>query len=84
MHKILSRIAGDVMDDWRGIGYELLEPDDVKNIESTSKRDKAKCLDMLVLWLETDPSASYSKLIEALRIYDLSCAIEKIKNGVLK
>ena len=39
---------------------------------------------MLIMWVETDPNASYSKLIEALRIYDLSRAIEKIKDGVLK
>ena len=81
---MLSRIAGDLKEDWRGIGYELLEPDDVENIDSTKKQDKAKCLDMLIKWLKTDPSASYSRLIEVLHIYDLSSAIEKIKDGVLK
>ena len=81
---MLSRITGDLKDDWRGIGYELLEPDDVKSIDSTAKHEKAKCLDMLIKWLETDSSASYSKLIEVLHINDLSSAIEKIKDGVLK
>ena len=84
MHRILARINADLTDDWRNIGYELLEPDDVEKIDSSTKNDKAKCLDMLIKWLKTDPNASYSKLIEILRLYDLSSAIEKIKNGVLK
>ena len=83
MHKILSRINAELTDDWRNIGYELLEPDYVENIDSSTKHDKAKCLDMLIKWLKTDPSATYSKLIEALCRYDLSCAIEKIKVEVL-
>ena len=83
-HKMLSRITIDVMDYWRGIGYELLDADDVKNIESTPKHNRDKCLNMFIKWLETDPSASYSKLIDALNEYGLSTAVEKIKKGVFK
>ena len=83
---MLSRINGDLImtDDWRNIGYELLEPGDVKSIDSTAKHEKAKCLDMLIKWLETDTSASYSKLIGALNELDISSAVEKIKKAVLK
>ena len=83
--KMLARITGHLAAHWKRVGYELLEPDDVKSINSTAKADDEKCLDMLIKWFETDPSASYSKLIDALNEHDdLSSAVEKIKNKVLK
>ena len=81
---MLARITGHLAAHWRRIGYELLELDDVESINSTAKTDDDKCLDMLIKWLQTDSSASYSKLIEALDEYDLTSAVEKIKNKVLK
>ena len=83
-HKILSRITGYIAAYWRIIGYELLKPEDVKNIESTTVPNDDKCLDMLIKWLESDTSASYSKLIDALNEHDRHDAAEKIKNKVLK
>ena len=83
-HRMLSRITGDLTDHWRIIGYELLKPEDVKNIECTTASNVDKCLDMLIKWLESDPSASYSKLIDALDEHDLHNAAERIKNKVLK
>ena len=83
-HKVLSRITSYLTADWRKIAYELLKPEDVKNIESSTKPNNDKCLDMLIKWLETDTSASYSKLIDALYEYDLPSAAEKIKDKVLK
>jgi len=83
-HKILCRITSFLTDHWRKIAYELLQPQDVKRIESTTKSNDDKCLDMLIKWLETDPSASYFKLIEALNEYDLSSAAEKAKKKILK
>ena len=83
-HKMLSRITDILTADWRRIGYELLEPKYVKNIESTTKQNEEKCLDMLIKWLETDTSASYSKLIEAFIECNLLNAAEKIKEKASK
>ena len=60
-----------------------MEPEYVQNIESTTKSNDDKCLDMLVKWLETDTTASYFKLINALKECDLHNAAEKTKNKVL-
>ena len=81
---MLSRITGYLAADWRIIGYELLKPEDVKSIECTTVSNNNKCLDMLIKWLESDTSASYSKLIDALDEHDLHNAAEQIKNKVLK
>ena len=83
-HKMLSRITGCLAAYWRVLGYELLKPEDVKNIECTTAPNDNKCLDMLIKWLESDTSASYSKLIDALDEHDLHNAAEQIKNKVLK
>ena len=83
-HKMLSRITVYLAADWRIIGYELLKPEDVNNIECTTVSNKDKCLNMLIKWLASDTSASYSKLIDALNEYDLHNAAERIKNKVLE
>ena len=59
-HQILCRVARYLTADWRLVGFELLKPEDVKNIECTTKPIDEKCLDMLIRWLEIDSSASYS------------------------
>ena len=83
-HKMLSRITSCLTADWRRIAYELLKPEDVKSIELSTKPNDDKCLDMLIKWLETDTSASYSKLIDALHEHDLPSVAEQIKDKVLK
>ena len=83
-HKFLSRIRGYLAANWRVIGYELLQPEDVENIESTTAPNDAKCLDMLIKWLKSDPSATYSTLIDALNEHDLINAAEQVKKKVLK
>ena len=83
-HKMLSRITGCLAAYWRVLGYELLKPEDVKNIECTTASNDNKCLDMLIKWLESDTSASYSQLIDALVEHDLHNAAEQIKNKMLK
>ena len=81
---MLSRIRDYLAADWRVIGYELLKPKDVENIESTTALNDIKCLDMLIKWLESDPSASYSTLIDALNEHDLNNAAEQIKYKLFK
>ena len=83
-HKMLTRIRGYLTAHWKVIGYELVQPEDVKSIESTAAPNDVKCLDMLVKWLESNPSASYSTLIDALNENDLHNAAEQIKKKVLK
>ena len=83
-HRVLSRITSCLTTYWRIMAYELLEPEDVKSIESSTKPNNDKCLDMLIKWLETDTSASYSKLIDALYENDLPSVAEQIKDKVLK
>ena len=83
-YKMLSRITSCLTADWRRIAYELLKPEYVKSIDSSTKPNDDKCLDMLIKWLETDTSASYSKLIDALHEHDLPSVAEQIKDKVLK
>ena len=82
--KLLSRIKRYFAVHWRDIGYELLTttPDDVKKIERTNITDDEKCFDMLSRWVEVDVDASYSKLIDALHMYDLSNAVKKIMDDI--
>ena len=84
-HQMISRVCSLLVAKWRIIGFELLhnKPEVVKNIESTTKSNDEKCLDMLITWLETDSYASYSKLIDALYQCGLDNAAEKVKNKIL-
>ena len=81
--QMLSRINCLLVPKWRSIAYELLEPEDATNIDSSTQSNEDKSLDMLFKWLETDSDASYSKLIDALQEFNLTYAAEKIKNQVL-
>ena len=82
--QLLSRIKRYFAVHWRDIGYELLTvtPQDVEMIERTNKTVDEKCFDMLKRWVEVDANASYSKLIDALRVYDLTNAVKKIMDDV--
>lgn len=81
---MLSRVTGCLAADWRYIAYDLLKEEDVKNIESTTKSNTDKCLDMFIKWLETDTEAAYYKLIDALCEHDLLSIADKVKDKVLK
>ena len=82
--RILSRIKDHFAIHWKDIGYELLitTPKDVEIIESTNKSESGKCFDMLKRWMETDTNACYSKLINALRVYNLEDAAEMIMDKI--
>ena len=81
---MLSRISCSLAAHWKNIACELLNLEDVKNIDSTTKNNEDKCLDMLIKWLETDTTATYSKLIDALCEHNLDAVAEQIKDKVLK
>ena len=83
--RMLSRITSLLAADWRFVGYELLKnSQDVTNIEATTASNNNKCLDMFLKWVESDTSASYSKLIDALKKHRLNNVADEIKNEVLK
>ena len=81
---MLSRIKRHLASHWMDIGYEPLTttPDDIETIERTNKTENEKCFDMLKRWVETDANASYSKLIDALSVYELNIAIEKVVDSI--
>ena len=83
-HKMLSQITDYLASNWRRIGFQLLEPEHVQNIESTTKPNVDKCLDMLIKWLETDKNPTYSRLIDALYLLEYQGIAEKIKKKLLK
>ena len=80
---MLSRITSLLAADWELVGYELLKPEDVHNIEPSTVSNNMKCLKMLKKWLESDLSASYSKLIDALNEYKLHNVAKQIRDKVL-
>lgn len=81
---MLSQVSNYLVPNWSRIGYQLLDPQYVKNIESTTKRNADKCHDMLMQWLETDTSATYSKLLDVLYLLDLPNTAEQIKEKFCK
>ena len=81
--KMLSQINRFLTAYWKEIVYELLNTEDVNNIDSTTKDNKGKCLDMLMKWLEADTTATYSKLMDALYEHNLPAVAEQIKDKVL-
>ena len=84
--QLLSRIKRHFAIHWRDIGYELLTatPEDIQIICSTDKTTDEKCFDMLKRWVETDADASYSKLIDALRVYNLNNAAKMVMDVIEK
>ena len=82
--QMLSRIKRHFASHWVDVGYELLTttPEDVGTIQHSNKTENEKCFDMLTRWVETDANASYSKLIDALNVYDLNIAIEKVIGSI--
>ena len=79
---MLSRINCYLTAYWKKIAYELLNLEDVKNIDSTTKDNEEKCLDMLIKWLETDTTATYSKLMDALCEHNLPSVAKQIKDKI--
>lgn len=56
---------------WYDIGLELLDHNDAKYLraikESYSSNVKKACQEMLELWLDRQPKATWNQLIEALK-----------------
>ena len=74
---------------WYELGVVLLDPNyqnELNFIEANARNDSVttSCRKMFSKWLETDKSASYDKLIKALRIVQLNYVandIERLLQG---
>ena len=82
--QMVSLFTDYILPDWIRIGYQLFDSKHVQRIVATNKSDVDKCLDMLIQWLDTDTSATYSKLVDVLIRLDHNNSAEQIKNMVLK
>ena len=80
--RILSRVKQHFSAHWKDVAVELLEHEDVRSIDNSSKTNEEKCFDMLEKWLETSSSPSYLDLIKALKRFNLNHAIEMVKKQV--
>ena len=79
----LSLFTSLIAAHWKFVGDQLLKPQYVKIIASRNESPEELCREMLLKWLETDTSASYSKLIDTLNKCDLNDTAGQIKNKVL-
>ena len=78
--QMLTLVKTYFASDWVDVGYQLIKANKVEEIqnENTSASAAQKCTKMLQVWLTTDGSASYEKLISALNDLDLKAAALKI------
>ena len=88
---LITYVVPSVAPNWKVLSKMLLNHDLVKNgyletIESNSPGKVKCCKRMFKKWLETDTSASWKKLIEALQSPDvqLNCVAENIQKMMLK
>jgi len=69
-------------DQWYELGLLLLESkyeNYLKTIEADEKNSRACCRKMFDKWLNTDPLASWDKVIEALTLIGLNNVASDIK-----
>lgn len=76
--KILTIVRKYFVSDWEDIGYQLIDENAVEEIESENIEASRKCKKMLQVWLKTDDSASYEKLISALNDLNLKSTAVKV------
>jgi len=74
---------------WYDIGLELLEPTDEPQLRiiKSNKLGKAdSCAEMLDLWIDRQPNASWNQLIEALKApgIELNSVASKIENMLIR
>ena len=82
------KIRDKVTVDWRDLGVQLLH-DDLQDqldiIDKNNPRDvKACCTEMFKHWLQVDSTASWNKLVEALRRIDKYHLAESISIEILQ
>ena len=76
--KMLTLIKTYFASDWVDVGYQLIKGNEVEEIQNENTSASQKCTKMLHVWLKTDDSASYKKLIDVLNDLNLKTAALKI------
>ena len=76
------------MKKWKDLGIQLLGSSHSGKIDvielNSPKNVEECCTKMFQCWLNVDPTATWNKLILALKEIGLDCLSEKIKVDVLK
>ena len=83
--KYLNRIKSLFAEKWYDLGLELLEPGDehqLRLIKSNKLGKDESCREMLDLWTDRQPNASWNQLIDALRSpgVEMNNVASKIQN----
>ena len=71
---------------WHDLGLELLKPEFEEKlyiIKANNNELNERCKEMFHLWLTTDSSATWLKLIQALRVVDLKTLADKIEGMLM-
>ena len=87
--KYLRYVRDLVADKWYDIGLELLEQKDERAVNIIKKNNAGNvtecCTEMLELWLNRQPNATWNQLIKALKApgIELNSAASKIEEMLL-
>jgi len=88
--KYLKDVRSLFAKNWYDVGLELLEPEDENKLDEiqTNKGGNVSecCTDMLHLWLQKQPYATWNQLIDALKspgveMFDVASKIEGMLKG---
>ena len=88
--KYLRRVRSLFTEKWFDVGSELLEPGDERQLKIIKSNNKLSldesCAEMLDLWIEKQPDASWDQLIEALSApgIEMYSVASKIKSMLIK
>ena len=91
--KYLKDVRSLFAKNWYDVGLELLDPEDENQLDmiETSKSGNPNdcCVDMLHLWLQKQPNATWNQLIEALKspgieLCDVAAKIDGMLKGKLR
>ena len=81
--KNVYNLTDDVVD-WNGLGIQLgVNPARLKKIRFETKTVDESRSDMIRIWMNTDPQASWDKLSEALERVEHHVVAKKIRDQIL-
>ena len=64
---------------WKDMGYELIQPEDIKLIDHGKQSEEEKCFAMLMKWLEIEVDPCYCRIINALAEYKIFSIVYELK-----
>ena len=80
-------VKNDIAFKWEELGVELLDEEQLSKLRHIAKDEHEVedcCTKLFNYWLDTDPDASWNKLLEALKNIKQNYLAEKIERNVLK